>query len=280
MPTGESNKFFVDCLICRKQLLEKRTIRKHRHILSGGALCKICIRICGLKDAGHRNGEKCEFCNKELNKMRRKHPGRSAKKYSCEICGKSFTSKQSMQEHGYTHTGERPYQCEICGKFFTQRGNMNAHKRTHDPLYDPHALKYQCDTCGKGYGIGQRASFEEHVAKHKGMIKKYTCHVCDKIIVSLECFKTHMRTHLGEKPFACDVCQKAFSAKKYLITHRRVHTGEKPYHCDLCGKCFSQKGTLNSHRRNHFGAKRFNCDVCDKSFPMKTLFQDHRKFHQ
>ena len=37
------------------------------------------------------------------------------KKYECMLCTKSFTSKQNLNFHIKTHTGDKPYKCPTCG---------------------------------------------------------------------------------------------------------------------------------------------------------------------
>lgn len=55
------------------------------------------------------------------------------KKHECKFCQKKFALIQYLQEHEYTHTGERPYVCGVgsCTKSFRQRAKLSLHKRTH-----------------------------------------------------------------------------------------------------------------------------------------------------
>ena len=52
------------------------------------------------------------------------------KKFSCDICGKSYQTKEKLQHHLMTHSGEKPYSCDYCGKGFIRNDKLKDHKRT------------------------------------------------------------------------------------------------------------------------------------------------------
>jgi hypothetical protein len=51
--------------------------------------------------------------------------------FTCERCSKKFTSKQSLKEHFYIHTGEKPFTCleTSCNKKFRQASQLNVHRK-------------------------------------------------------------------------------------------------------------------------------------------------------
>lgn len=55
------------------------------------------------------------------------------RRFECEMCSKRFTSKQTLNEHLYIHTGERPFACtaEGCCRKFRQASQLYIHKRKH-----------------------------------------------------------------------------------------------------------------------------------------------------
>ena len=55
----------------------------------------------------------------------------SQKPNACEICPKSFFSKQDLVRHRRVHTGEKPFRCDVCGRAFSRKGNMEVHRMGH-----------------------------------------------------------------------------------------------------------------------------------------------------
>ncbi|KFM61217.1 Zinc finger and BTB domain-containing protein 24, partial [Stegodyphus mimosarum] len=48
--------------------------------------------------------------------------------YTCEICGKVFTTKWRMLSHAECHSDVRSlYQCSQCSRNFTRRDNLRRH---------------------------------------------------------------------------------------------------------------------------------------------------------
>lgn len=72
--------------------------------------------------------------------------GISKRHFICSVCGKNFTTAQSLDTHMRIHTGERPYRCEQCGKRFTQSGHLTAHQTVHTG-----ERPYECTHCGKRF---------------------------------------------------------------------------------------------------------------------------------
>ncbi|CAG0895155.1 unnamed protein product [Cyprideis torosa] len=50
------------------------------------------------------------------------------KRFTCAVCGKSLSSKQMLQYHKLTHTGEKRFACRICGKSFARSDSLSTHQ--------------------------------------------------------------------------------------------------------------------------------------------------------
>jgi len=60
--------------------------------------------------------------------------------------------------------------------------------------------------------------------------------------------RSHVQTHLGDRPFKCNHCGKTFVRPHDLKRHAKIHSGVKPYQCP-CGQEFVRQDALTRHRQ-------------------------------
>lgn len=53
------------------------------------------------------------------------------KPFKCPFCEKSFTLKNTLDQHLVIHDDLRPYLCDLCGFSTKYQSHLTAHKRTH-----------------------------------------------------------------------------------------------------------------------------------------------------
>lgn len=61
---------------------------------------------------------------------------KTKKKFSCDVCGKLVSSKQSLNEHLNIHNGMLPYVCSHsgCDMRFRQSSALSSHIRVHKTI--------------------------------------------------------------------------------------------------------------------------------------------------
>ena len=89
----------------------------------------------------------------------------------CKICG-LFVSKANFARHVETH-GQNKHRCEICNKTFTTKNYLTEHKRTHR---EPE--EYSCDKCLKVFG--SKSNPRGHIKTKHESTSSYSCEYCSK----------------------------------------------------------------------------------------------------
>ncbi|CAL1526722.1 unnamed protein product [Lymnaea stagnalis] len=146
-----------------------------------------------------------------------KRHGKQQKQFMCELCGKAFLFKSSLQAHMNIHSKARPYACLTCGKAFKSKASLYTHKYVH------------------------RES------------QTFLCTLCGKAFKTKNCCAAHMKRHENDATYSCSQCGSTFPDKGGLSKHvKTIHVPKKHFMCKICGK----KGTRGDNMRTHVKSHR------------------------
>ncbi|XP_033120367.1 zinc finger protein 252-like [Anneissia japonica] len=194
------------------------------------------------------------------------------KPHHCKHCDKKFAWKRSLIVHERIHTGKDMFSCDQCGKSYSSKVSLQSHIATHTKQEDK---PFSCDICGKYFT--KKWDWETHKWQHTGQ-KKYICEHCGKTYARNSDLRRHVLSHTGNKPFQCRFCGKRFITRWHYNYHERRHTGVKPYQCQLCWKEFMQKCHLDRHEITH-ASETYNCRYCGRKYMHKDELTRHERTH-
>ncbi|KAM6960351.1 uncharacterized protein LKV04_021913 [Tautogolabrus adspersus] len=268
------------CKVCGALQKSERTLVKHAwsHVEDPRSLCGVCGELLpseeALKDhllSNHKT-EDCHICGESflsilsLNEHVAAHSGE--RPYLCDVCPERFALKVTLENHKKRHESRKLHKCHTCNKVFELRSQLKAHRMTHTHL---------CGVCGKS--LSDYRSLSRHKMTHTGE-RPHSCKICGRSFKLPGTLRQHEKIHTDrERSYLCDVCCKMFLTSKQLQIHMRTHTNEKPFHCGECGKGFTTKGPLTVHMRVHTGETPYRCPDCGWSFKRKVHLDNHVTVH-
>lgn len=217
--------------------------------------------------------------------------------FPCHVCGKTFTTSESLEDHQLCHLGEKPHECAECGKCFFQASQLLQHQRKHQS-------EFQCPTCGKGFVT--RFALRKHKQGHI-KIHPYRCSRCHLTFKCQSQLAEHMHTH-REDNFPCDICNQVFVSKSSRAEHRKSHSfyqdcppppvsqaekepptqvsesslgysAEFKYRCGVCQERFRDPEELSEHGCKAAKERPYSCTDCNKHFLHTSDLKKHRTSH-
>ena len=294
-------KQMFQCKICKKMISNFKYLKRHQRFHSTGMPfpCKKCDKTFSSRSNLTRHDN---FVHKKIRD-----------KSVCEICGNTYMSKTSLDDHMAVHRGET-FKCDICANEFKTRltlirhlrishnkGAVNTDAKTERPVFhcsncdqtfenkyqlsrhvkrvhpsEEETASYQCPICGKI--CHSKEKFTRHKSYHKNNSTRLYCQICGASFMSNCGLQNHMRKHTGDKRFSCNVCDRKFYNSSCLNEHKKIHTDERNIVCELCGEKFRYKSGLRSHMRVHM-TKEHVCQVCNKAFHFEFDLRKHAISH-
>ncbi|XP_029572247.1 uncharacterized protein LOC115164159 [Salmo trutta] len=214
----------------------------------------------------------------------------SADYFPCHVCGKTFTTSESLEDHQRCHLGEKPHECAECGKCFFQAGQLQQHLRSHKS-------EYQCQICGRGFV--SLFALRKHKHTH-GKSRQHRCSKCPLSFTGPSQLAEHMGTHRDDN-FPCDICDRTFSCKMSRAEHRKIHTETEDvppertaspsptassstmkhlqYRCGVCNERFKEPEQLSEHGCMAARERPYSCHECNKHFLQASHLNKHELSH-
>lgn len=230
---------------------DKGQVNFHRNVQSGE---KIELGVAE---------ETCEV-EEESVETEQVHQENEGVYYICQVCAKSFDSKEDVDLHvatqeckGKEKEVKEMFECGECKILCTSMNSLASHMMVHRQKV-----------------IVVRHGLKEHLSR-----VGYTCTICHKILGSKGNLVKHQIIHTGIKPYKCNFCSKEFSLKGNRDKHELIHSDSRAHQCQICFKKFTLKGNLQQHILTHSTVKFFRCYLCDKEFTLKGNLDKHIKRH-
>ncbi|CAH1780284.1 unnamed protein product [Owenia fusiformis] len=220
------------------------------------------------------------------------------KKFTCELCNKSFTRRSYLRFHIEKQICIRHPKlpedriCQFCGKELKTPQGLRYHLKNQACQKEKKPQQeyiqgdtYLCNVCGKEFP-GKYHLKIHHRYVHEGHTrKKSQCPECGKII-NQQNLKTHIQDihYPGSKSYKCEECGSCFtrpsSLNHHVLTVHKLGYIPKKHHCLECNKAFAKRCLLKEHMFTHRGDRPVHqCSKCDKSFAYRGDLSKHNKSH-
>ncbi|ODM88059.1 putative zinc finger protein [Orchesella cincta] len=146
--------------------------------------------------------------------------------YSCRKKQCSFECKKLTEFHKhlqFVHKSQRQFRCELCEKSFTTKQNLDSHTRSH-----LNEKPYQCSICKIRYGA---SSSVKHCLDRHHNIRRFKCNVCPRAFS----FKGKLRNHYlsihadpQERRHCCIFCGKRYAMSVCsTVTSKGIHVNDR-----------------------------------------------------
>lgn len=197
----ETEERFV-CDVCLKAFNKLRLLVQHLKKHTAKYVCLKCTKIfCrneNLKSHICNNpvGVECSFCKKVFTQKKYlKHhvEVKHSNKFSCTVCGKTFSSNKEKNEHSCgTTVDKQSFSCITCSKVFCKESYLKRHMKMHSSLPSKaNDIRFVCEVCGKQFN--ERRTLIQHTITHQD--RSFECGICGKKFGRQEVLNNHILTH-------------------------------------------------------------------------------------
>ena len=184
---------YYNCPICAKMTMDiDYHVRKNHH--PNSATCDVCSKpfmseknmlchrkvvhfpddtdfVCNVTDECRARFTKEGYLKSHIKVKHSRH-----KTQVCDLCGKGYGGKVTLQRHliNAHGIGEKRFSCPQCGKTFASACNLQCHIINHNTKND-----FKCTVCHKAFKT--RHLLNQHLVCHKPPTHK--CMICGKMFL-------------------------------------------------------------------------------------------------
>lgn len=230
----------------------------------------------------------------------------------CDICGRRFSSKNSLNSHV---ENAHYFHCEQCDQKFQEQFSLDSHvRRMHKKVQN------KCADCGASFRSEE--TLKLHAKIHERPQFKCTVKLCSREFMTKGELDMHIFEHdekekenrqreeeearENAKRWRCDLpqCNKTFLTEKSFKMHEDMHSAEEDSRkeCPKCHKRFMSEKSLKFHietshpdmdldqvsidkisGKNSFDDYKkdgWKCDKCHKYFDSKAIYEYHMTRHE
>ncbi|XP_013114988.2 oocyte zinc finger protein XlCOF6-like [Stomoxys calcitrans] len=251
---------------------------------------------------------RCCYRKMEINKKVLDHMlyHNNPETFKCLPCNRTYACEANLRSHNrlyHTTIQERKFSCQHCSKTFTTRRGLAFHSLKHnsEPLIEPEVTMqndgssvYNCKDCD--YSTQSYKLFSSHRWAWHTRRKSYTCQICGESFRLASMLRNHLDGHTGyTKKYTCSTCGSSHKNFTLLKAHKQAHHDQQgieskfkrrlTHACSWCSEKFAYASCLKIHMKKvHPGKRmqksRISCTLCPLKFSHPLHFRLHlRKKH-
>jgi stress-induced morphogen len=195
---NEEKKF--QCQQCPKLFDNQKNLIQHETIHEPKTKCQICskeISKCHLTYhlKRHENIRKfnCDHCGAgyvtKCHLVQHMWKHRSDKQFNCTQCTRGFNDSGNFTIHLLSHSSNpRPFQCDLCPKSYSSKQRIKVHlDATHTEQ------SFKCNKCD--FTTKRKPNLNIHKRRRHSSAKPFSCQICEKKFKTKRYVKQHQIVH-------------------------------------------------------------------------------------
>ncbi|XP_046567042.1 zinc finger protein 8-like [Haliotis rubra] len=146
------------------------------------------------------------------------------KKFECNVCGKSFVSKNEILQHVKSH--EVPCSDQLTDNLVEADSTRKSAKEETDVTSESKVISENVVVNEKESSKGKNTETRRETKRKRSVsdLRPYKCAVCGRTYQMLKTLKSHERVHSDSTEYECNVCGKGFHIPSRLqVPHENTH---------------------------------------------------------